>query len=181
MKIIGGAALLGVAVAGLYAAGPYLYQTGADELPVNYVAVSDRIATSGQPSRAQLAALRARGFEVVINLAPPDSYGAVDDEAQIAAAAGMHYASLPVDWWAPSRADLQQFSALLDRYAGRRILVHCQMNLRASVFTFLHRTIRDGIAPDTAIARVHDVWVPNSTWQEFIHTSLAEHQLALSF
>ncbi|HEX5127314.1 MAG TPA: hypothetical protein VFW00_11285, partial [Rhodocyclaceae bacterium] len=34
----------------------------------NYVAIDERLATSGQPSEAQLAELAREGFELVINL-----------------------------------------------------------------------------------------------------------------
>ena len=42
--------------------------------------LSDRLATAGQPTEAELGAVAARGYEVVINLALTTSPGALPDE-----------------------------------------------------------------------------------------------------
>jgi protein tyrosine phosphatase (PTP) superfamily phosphohydrolase (DUF442 family) len=42
---------------------------------INYYQIGDRIATSGQPSKADFDRIAASGYEVMINLALPSSDG----------------------------------------------------------------------------------------------------------
>jgi protein tyrosine phosphatase (PTP) superfamily phosphohydrolase (DUF442 family) len=176
-RAIVAAALIAVAVV-LYVGLPYLLRTGEREPPLNTVVVNDRLATSGQPSAAQLRGLRAQGYQAVINLAPADSYGSVSDEADIVRRQGLDYYHVPVRWEQPSPADFARFRAVVNGLRGRRTWVHCQMNMRASVFVFLHRVIDQRVLPKEAIGPVHAVWVPNATWREFAQAMLSHHGVA---
>ena len=51
--------------------------------------------------------------------------------------------NIPVDWENPQEADFERFSTTLAGAGERRVLVHCQMNMRASMFTFLYRVTHD--------------------------------------
>jgi protein tyrosine phosphatase (PTP) superfamily phosphohydrolase (DUF442 family) len=140
----------------------------ADALGLNYVQASARIGTSGMPTRSQIARLADAGYGVVINLAPGDALGSHDDEAAQVAAHGMAYAHLPVDFARPTAADYAQFAALMRQHADQRVLVHCQVNLRASVFVYLYRVIELGEDPDLAFEAVQEVWQPSRQWRELI-------------
>jgi protein tyrosine phosphatase (PTP) superfamily phosphohydrolase (DUF442 family) len=164
--------LLGAAV---YLGLPHFLRTADDQPPLNTVVIDDRLATSGQPSAAQLHRLRAAGYEAVINLAPPDSYGAVGGEARIVAALGMDYLNIPVDWHQPTAADLDRFRAALDGWRGRKLWVHCQLNRRASVFVLLRRVLDERVPLAEGLAAVHAVWVPNERWAGFIRDALGRH------
>jgi len=170
-------AMLAVTGAGIYFVLPTLMRTADHELPQNTVIISDALATSGQPSAAQLGRLHAQGYAAVINLAPPGSYGALRDESQLVAAAGMQYLNIPVDFDKPDPRDFERFRAALGRLHGQRVWVHCQMNMRASVFVLLYRVIDEGVAIDRAIEAVHAVWVPNAAWDGLIRTVLARHRV----
>jgi hypothetical protein len=76
MLLVAGAILGAV----LYAYAPELLRTASSEPPHNFVPVSDRIDTSGQPSPAQLAGLKQKGYGLVINLAPPNTVGSIAEE-----------------------------------------------------------------------------------------------------
>ena len=58
---------------------------------VNYLNISDTLATAGQPVRQQFRDIKAAGYDLVINLAMPDSPNALPDEAELVAAHGMEY------------------------------------------------------------------------------------------
>ena len=174
-----GAALLVAAAAGatLYAYAPELIKTDSAEPPVNFVAASQRIDTSGQPSADQLAGLKDKGYGVVINLAPPTSFGSLPDEGRRVSQTGIAYVNIPVDWRAPRYEDFELFSDILDHAGGRRALVHCQINKRASLFTFLYQVVRERENPDVAYERVTAIWTPDEHWKAFAGMVLARHKI----
>ena len=134
----------------------------------NFLALGDRIGTAGQPTAEQFAAVAAAGFEVVINLALPTSTYALPDERVTVTRLGMEYVHIPVIFEAPAVEDARRFFGAMDAAAGRKVFVHCAMNMRVSAFMYLYRTLRLGVEPEEAAAHLHDVWVPNPVWQQFI-------------
>ncbi|MDJ0674379.1 MAG: sulfur transferase domain-containing protein, partial [Calothrix sp. MO_167.B42] len=64
----------------------------------NYLKISDKIATSGQPDKEDFAMIKRAGYQLIINLAMSDSPDALLDEKEIVEAAGMEYIHIPVVW-----------------------------------------------------------------------------------
>ena len=87
----------------------------------------------------------------------------------------MNYVNIPVDWSNPTADDFDRFRAALAASAPDRVLVHCQINMRASAFTFLYRVIEEDTDPETAWSRVTDIWVPEGQWRRFINDTLLRH------
>lgn len=162
----------------LYAYVPdLLLKTGRAEPPRNFVRISERLHTSGQPSEAQLKALAAGGYGLVVNLAPPTSTGSIAHEGSLVAGNGITYVNIPVDWDRPRYEDFAFFSDVLKRAGDRRTLVHCQMNYRASTFTFLYRVVHEGADPAAAYDQVTAVWAPHDRWKAFAREVLARHKI----
>ena len=151
--------------------------TGNEGALVNFVAASQRLHTAGQPSQVQLGQLRAKGYAFIINLATPASSGAIPEEGMLIAKTGISYLNIPVDFKTPAYEDFELFSNLLKQTGTRRVLVHCQVNKRASVFTFLYRVVHEGVAPDTAWGNVTSVWAPDPQWLDFIRMVLKRHSI----
>lgn len=136
-------------------------------------AVSDTLATSGQPTVAQLGAIAAAGFRTVINLGlHDDPRYALPDEPGTVHAVGMHYVHIPVQFKAPTRADLQAFFDAMDAHRGERLWVHCAANMRVSAFLGLYRVLRQGADRETAFDLMHDLWQPDAVWSAFIAGAL---------
>jgi len=152
-----------------------------DALAVNTVMIDGSLSTAGQPDADTLGSLAERGYRLVVNLAPPQSRDAVHDESRLLGEDGVAYVNIPVDWQRPTLADFALFSAVLDGADGRKTLVHCQMNMRASVFTFLYRVVHGGVAPDEAYEAVRSVWRPNGQWAEFGAQVLEQHGIDFQF
>ena len=170
--------VVGIAVGAiLYAFAPELYRTSDDEPPANLVIVTGEIHTSGQPSVAQLGGLKEKGYDLVINLAPPQVFGSLPGEGGLVAQTGVRYVNIPVDWHQPSPKDFEFFSGLLNQSSGQQVLVHCQVNKRASLFTFLYRVIHQHAEPDEAYEKVIEIWVPDPHWLEFANDVLARNGL----
>ena len=101
----------------------------------NYRQAAPDLATSGQPSEDQLAAIAAAGYEVLINLAlHDDPRYSLKDEASSVQALGIEYIHIPVQFGAPTAHDLALFFDAMDRSRGHRIWVHCAANMRVTAF-----------------------------------------------
>ena len=135
---------------------------------INQVDVSDRITTSGQPTPTQLDRMEKSDYELVVNLSPLGTLSSVPGEERIVTDKGIDYVHIPVDGLASALEQFEIFSDTLDRYSGKNILVHCQVNMRASLFTFLYQVVREGIDSDVAFQEVTAIWVPDNRWVDFI-------------
>ena len=80
----------------------------------NYLRVSDRVSSSGQPDEEGFRSIAAAGFHAVINLAMPDSEGAIAEEGGIVTQLGMSYHHIPVPFDEPKVSQLTQFFGLMD-------------------------------------------------------------------
>jgi len=134
----------------------------------NFLRLSPRLATSGQPTEQQFADIAAAGFESVINLALPTSTNALANEHELVTAHGLEYVHLPVVWESPQYEDFTRFVTAMHERKERRVLVHCAMNMRVSAFMFLHRTLVEGIPAAEAKRDLHRIWEPDETWRAFI-------------
>jgi protein tyrosine phosphatase (PTP) superfamily phosphohydrolase (DUF442 family) len=110
----------------------------------DYIQLSERIATSGQPTEGELAAVAQAGYEVVINLDQSASDYALDDEGGLVRSLGMEYVHIPVVWENPTRANLECFCEAMEVRREKKLFVHCVANRRVSVFMALYRILKLG-------------------------------------
>jgi len=135
---------------------------------INYVEINPNLGTAGQPSLEQFADIKKAGYQVVINLNPDSAASAVEDEGSLVKSLGMDYIYIPVIWAEPKAADLEQFFNAMQQNQGRKVFVHCAMNMRVSAFVYLYRVLAEGAPEETARASMLAIWEPNETWQAFI-------------
>lgn len=139
----------------------------------NYRQVTPQLATSGQPDEPELAAIAAAGYTVVINLALHDNPRySLADEAGAVASLGMHYIHIPVQFDAPTDADLESYFAAMDNNRDAKIWVHCAANKRVSVFLGLYRHLRCGVAVEEAFSLQREIWTPDAVWSAFLARQL---------
>ncbi|MFN8440071.1 MAG: protein tyrosine phosphatase family protein [Caldilineaceae bacterium] len=143
----------------------------------NFLPINERWATAGQPTAAQFVAIQQAGYEVVINLAMPDSPNALAGEEQLVEALNMAYCLIPVVWEAPTEAKLKQFFRMMDAHEGKKRFVHCIANMRVSAFSFLYRVIRLGVPIEQAERELFQIWHPNPIWQSFINSELEKRNI----
>jgi protein tyrosine phosphatase (PTP) superfamily phosphohydrolase (DUF442 family) len=143
----------------------------------NLVAITPKLVTSGQPPVEALAGLGAQGFEAVIYLAPPTVSDAVRDEAVIVAKQGLVFVNIPIRFDNPTEQDFDALAAVLGGLAGRKVLVHCQVNLRASTMVFLYRAITLKQDPRAAYESVSRVWAPEGAWKKLVQQMLQKHRV----
>jgi protein tyrosine phosphatase (PTP) superfamily phosphohydrolase (DUF442 family) len=144
----------------------------------NIVEISPRLVTSGQPSAEALAGLKALAFEAVIYLAPPTVSDAVRDEENIVTRQGLTFINIPIKFENPTEDDFEMFASVLAGLGTRKVLVHCQINLRASAMVFLYRVINLREDPRVAYEAVAGIWSPDRRWRRLIEDQLRKHKVA---
>jgi protein tyrosine phosphatase (PTP) superfamily phosphohydrolase (DUF442 family) len=166
--------LLATAFLALSAEGQLFAQTLAAP---NVVPISDSIVTSGQPSAQALSTLAARGFQAVIYLAPMSVSDAVKEEPELLAKQGIEFVHIPIPFGKPDESHFMALSSALTRLQDKKVLVHCQVNMRASSLVFLHRAINQRADPQRAYEAVATVWSPQGPWRQLLVEQLAKHRI----
>ena len=147
------------------------------ETILNYVKVSEKISTSGQPNADQIVEIAESGFSVIINLAMPDSTDAIEREDFIAAENGMKYFHIPVPFESPNVKHLELFIKLITLLENEKIWVHCAKNYRVSAFMYHYLVKVLGKTEAEAKNKIFNNWQPNTIWQNFL--SITVEKVAL--
>jgi protein tyrosine phosphatase (PTP) superfamily phosphohydrolase (DUF442 family) len=145
-----------------------------DEI-LNYREYSSSFASAGQPSAEQLALVRDEGFERVVYIAFSTDGNAIANEDKLVRDLGMEYVHIPVVFSSPTVSDFEIFASVMQRDADKKTLLHCQVNARASAFSFLYRVLYEDAPMAQAKADMNTVWEPNPTWRQFVFDVLAAH------
>jgi protein tyrosine phosphatase (PTP) superfamily phosphohydrolase (DUF442 family) len=141
----------------------------------NFRQYSPVFASAGQPTREQFQVLKDNGFERVVYIAFSNVGAAISDEDAVVKGLGMEYLHVPVDFNQPLAADFYAFADSMQRAQGKKTLLHCQVNARATAFSFLYRVIYDELSVEQAKADMNTVWQPNAVWRDFIFAVLADN------
>jgi protein tyrosine phosphatase (PTP) superfamily phosphohydrolase (DUF442 family) len=143
----------------------------------NVVPISDDLVSSGQPSAEALSGLGMAGFQAVVYLAPSNVANAVPDEAALLQRQGIEFVHIPIPFGSPNASHVEAVSDTLQRLKGKKVLVHCEVNMRASSMVFLHRVITLKEDPAQAYAAVSKVWSPRGPWRTLIEQELRKRSI----
>jgi uncharacterized protein (TIGR01244 family) len=117
----------------------------------NAFAVTDTVATGGQPTAADLQALAAAGYRTVLDIrAPGEPRGF--READVVKGAGMEYVNFPIGHAPLTDAAFDEFRAHVRDAAGRPILVHCASGNRVGLMMIPWLVLDEGKSPEEAVA-----------------------------
>jgi len=139
---------------------------------LNFLEISPDLLTAGQPSAEQFSAIKEAGVQCVINLAMPYSTGFIANEDEVVRGIGMDYIYIGIDWENPQVDGLRAFFTAMQQLKGKKVLVHCAMNMRVSSFVYLYRVLQLGEPRETCRADMEKIWTPNPTWEAFIERIL---------
>jgi len=129
-------------------------------------------------NKGQLQDAWIDGFERVIYLAFSDHDSSLEGEDRTTKELGMEYVNIPVNWGSPTPEDFALFAAIMRSAPEKKTLLHCQVNYRASSFSFLYRVIYDDVSVKDAKADLDSVWTPNSIWTTLIQDVLTQHGIS---
>lgn len=143
---------------------------------LNFHQVSDRIATSGQPTADQFSKIHEAGYTVIVNLAMADAMNAVPEEEKIISALGMTYIHIPVPFDNPTVNHLRAFLGFMDAFKTEKIFVHCALNLRVSAFMYQYLRLKEGRSAEQASSPHLLTWLPkmDARWRSIIELPVHE-------
>ncbi len=167
-----GAALLSSVVYAMEEVDPVLAEIS------NFRQYSDTFASAGQPTREQFQLLADQGFERIVYIAFSNNNNALADADQLVKGLGMEYMHVPVAFDNPLADDFYAFADSMRRNTGKKTLLHCQVNARATAFSFLYRVLFDDISITDAKADMNTVWQPNAVWRDFIFAVLDQNNVS---
>ncbi|BES73349.1 protein tyrosine phosphatase family protein [Marinobacter nanhaiticus D15-8W] len=138
----------------------------------NFVQLTDRIGTAGQPTPEQFSLIAENGYSWVINLAMPDHADALVNEGELVTREGMGYLHIPVPFKSPAPVHVRQFcrllKSLLDEEPHQKVFVHCIMNYRISAFMFHYFTKVEGRDPALSRSPMFESWTPDPVWSDLL-------------
>jgi protein tyrosine phosphatase (PTP) superfamily phosphohydrolase (DUF442 family) len=166
------AALLSPAVYALEEVDPALAEI------TNFRQYSATFASAGQPTREQFQVITDQGFERIVYIAFTNNNNALADADQVVKGLGMEYMHVPVAFDNPLPDDFYAFADSMRRNTGKKTLLHCQVNARATAFSFLYRVLYNDVSISAAKADMNTVWQPNEVWRDFIFEVLDQNDVS---
>jgi len=145
---------------------------------INFRQYSENFASSGQPTLEQFQTIADQGFERIVYIAFTNNPNALADADQVVKGLGMEYMQVPVAFDNPLPDEFYAFADSMQRNTGKKTLLHCQVNARASAFSFLYRVIYEQVPVAEAKADMNTVWQPNAVWRDFIFEVMAQNNLS---
>ena len=133
-----------------------------------YYQISDRLATSGQPTKEQFKLIAKSKYQIIINLAMSTSTNALADEGVIVTDLGMVYIQIPVVWEHLKIKDVQLFFQTMRSFEDDRVWVHCAKNMRVSCFVYLWQKYVLQLSEAEARSTMDRIWQPTGVWQKLI-------------
>ena len=103
----------------------------------NQYQLTANIASSGQPREDQFKAIAEAGYDIVINLAMPDSDHAIANEGSIVTSLGMTYIHIPVPFDAPSEDHYTAFSDVMTAFCEKKFGYIASSTLGSQRFCFV--------------------------------------------
>jgi protein tyrosine phosphatase (PTP) superfamily phosphohydrolase (DUF442 family) len=124
------------------------------------------VVTGGQPSAAHLAAFKAAGGEVVLDLRDPMEPRPLDEAATIGAL-GMEYVNVPVGPGTLTDATLERVLGALRQAGDRLVMVHCGSGNRVGGALLPYLMLDEGMEEEDAVGQAMRVGLRSAELMEW--------------
>lgn len=114
----------------------------------NYDRLRPTIATAGLLKDGAVAELKSLGFAAVLDLRGPLE-GTASEKTQVESA-GLRYFNIPVTEQAPTDAQVEAFTRIVEDPANHPILIHCHTANRVGAMWVLYQ-VRNGVPVTIAV------------------------------
>lgn len=160
----------------LLAAAPLAASPSAAEIE-KFNSVSDRVATGGQPTIAQIGDLKKEGFHTILCLREPSEYDAAAEEAAVKAK-GLSYLNIPVNKENPRPEQADAFLAALSNSKIYPLFIHCATANRVAAFWMIRRVVVDKWDLEDAEREAKLVGLKSETMKTFALNYIRSHAAA---
>jgi uncharacterized protein (TIGR01244 family) len=116
----------------------------------NYVELTARIGTGGQPNDAGMKQLAEKGYKSIINLRTSSEEADLAAEEKQAMQLGLRYYLVPIDGREPSEAQALAFDALMSALKSDKVFVHCGSGNRVGSVMMIYLALEEGMPIDKA-------------------------------
>jgi uncharacterized protein (TIGR01244 family) len=137
--------------------------------------VSDKVATGGQPTPAQMLDLSREGYKTVICLREPGEFDLKAEEAA-AKSKGLTFINIPVNHENPKPEQMDAFLAALSSPKVYPVYIHCGTGNRVAAFWMVRRVLVDKWDLEDAQHEAKLVGLKSETMKEFALNYIKAHQ-----
>lgn len=141
----------------------------------NYQWENDILSTAGQPSEAEFGLIAENGFSIVINLRPESELVELFfNEGKVIRNLGMEYHQIPMTFDDPNRELLEKFIEVMKQAEGKKVFLHCRMNIRVQALLAIYRIVELGWEKEKALEGFREMVEIPPVWEAFINEEI-EH------
>lgn len=147
-------------------------------LPIrNFLPITERVVGGGPPSAETIAEMKSLGYSTIINMRTSGEAG-VAEEAELAAAAGLHYVHIPISGSTTNLRNALALSQALESAPDGKVLLHCGSGNRVGAMWGLKEAIENGLDADTASEVARRSGMRSASLEARVRSSIATAQAA---
>ena len=132
----------------------------------NACEAAPNVITGGQPTAAQLEALKAAGGGVVLDIRDPMEPRPFD-EAGTVKKLGMEYVNVPISPGSTGDEKMEKILATLRNNRDRTVFFHCGSGNRVGGAMIAHLMLDHGIAEEEAVTRAMQIGLRSPEYMEW--------------
>jgi uncharacterized protein (TIGR01244 family) len=137
--------------------------------------VNEQVCTGAQPTRDQLASLKADGVRGIINLREPEEHN-IQEEATRVKDLGLLYISIPVKAAAPKDEQVDAFLKATQDPNIFPLFIHCASGARVGAFWMIRRVLVDGWTPERAEEEAKQIGMKSPALRDFALGYIQRHK-----
>ncbi len=141
----------------------------------NFWELTPKLAISGQPCLGELEILADAGYRTIINLGMSEASYSLAEEASYLKQLGMTYIAIPIEFKKPKSREYLRFLNSMNLQQKKKVLVHCENNQRASVFSVLYLIMSEQVSQIDGWNMINEFWQPDLVWESFYYQELTSY------
>jgi uncharacterized protein (TIGR01244 family) len=142
----------------------------------NYVELTSKVGTGGQPGEGGLNQLAKKGYKVVVNVRASDEEFDRVGEENLAMQLGLRYYVVPFLAREPSEQQALAFNALMSALKGNKVFVHCGSGNRAGSLMMIYLALEEGMSEDKAEQEARKIGLRSADLVEFSKQVIGKHR-----
>jgi uncharacterized protein (TIGR01244 family) len=142
----------------------------------NYVELTPRIGTGGQPGEGGLKQLAEKGYQYVVNIRASSEEADFAAEEKQAMDLGLRYYMVPFSAREPSEGQALAFVALMAALKDSKVFIHCGSGNRVGGLLMVYFAVQEGMPPEMAEAEAKKAGLRSTDLLEFARRVIARQR-----